>query len=110
VHKLDTFTDQNRAVQSTMRATIWQLYSELTAYRCAPTARRRADLEAEFDRVFTGKTGFITLDRLLARLHASGTAQGPKFRCMPTAPSDRHPPTEVGKCRLGPRFTTDGSD
>jgi hypothetical protein len=29
------------------------------------------DLEAEFDRVFTGKTGFITLDRLLARLHAN---------------------------------------
>jgi hypothetical protein len=71
VHKLDTFTDQNRAAQSTMRAAIWQLYSDLKAYRCAPTAQRKADLEAEFDRVFTGKTGFITLDRLLARLHAN---------------------------------------
>jgi hypothetical protein len=71
VHKLDTFTDQNRAAQSTMRAAIWQLYSDLKAYRCAPTARRKADLEAEFDRVFTGKTGFVTLDRLLARLHAN---------------------------------------
>ena len=71
VHKLDTFTDQNRAAQSTVRATIWQLYSDLKAYRCAPTTQRKADLEAEFDRVFTGKTGFITLDRLLARLHAN---------------------------------------
>jgi hypothetical protein len=26
---------------------------------------------AEFDRIFTGKTGFVTLDRLLARLHAN---------------------------------------
>jgi hypothetical protein len=45
--------------------------SDLKAYRCAPTAQRTADLEAEFDRVFAGKTGFITLDRLLARLHAN---------------------------------------
>jgi hypothetical protein len=71
VHKLDTFTDQNRAAQSTMRAAIWQLYGDLKAYRCAPTAQRKADLEAEFDRVFTGTTGFISLDRLLARLHAN---------------------------------------
>jgi hypothetical protein len=71
VHKLDTFTDQNRAAQSTTRAAIWQLYSDLKAYRGAPTAQRKADLKAEFDRIFTGKTGFITLDRLLARLHAN---------------------------------------
>jgi len=71
VHKLDTFTDQNRAAQSTVRAAIWQLYSELKAYRCTPTAQRRAELEAEFDRIFTGKTSFVTLDRLLGRLHAN---------------------------------------
>ena len=71
VHKLDTFTDQNRAAQSTVRAAIWQLYSELKAYRCAPTAQRKTDLKAEFDRIFTSKTGFVTLDRLLARLHAN---------------------------------------
>jgi Transposase IS66 family len=71
VHKLDTFTEQNRAAQASVRAAIWQLYSDLKAYRCAPTAQRKADLEAEFDRIFTGKTGFITLDRLLARLHAN---------------------------------------
>ena len=41
------------------------------AYRCAPTAQRKADLEAEFDRFFTAKTGFITLNRLLTRRHAN---------------------------------------
>jgi hypothetical protein len=33
--------------------------------------QRKAVLEAEFDRIFTGKTGFVTLDRLLVRLHAN---------------------------------------
>src|SRR5271163_729153 len=71
VHKLDTFTEQNRAAQATVRAAIWQLYRDLKAYRCAPTAQRKAVLVAEFDRIFTSKTGFVTLDRLLARLHAN---------------------------------------
>ena len=71
VHKLDTFTDQNRAAQATVRAAIWQLYRDLKAYRCAPTAQRKAALVAEFDRIFTSKTGFVTLDRLIARLHAN---------------------------------------
>jgi hypothetical protein len=71
VHRLDTFTDQNRSAQAGVRAAIWQLYSDLKAYRCAPMAQSKADLEAAFDRIFTGKTGFVSLDRLLARLHAN---------------------------------------
>jgi hypothetical protein len=54
-----------------VRAAIWQLYGDLKAYRCEPTAKRKAELEAEFDRIFTSKTGFVTLDRLLARLYAN---------------------------------------
>ena len=71
VHKLDTFTDANRAAQATVRELIWDLYRDLKAYRCAPTKRRKAALRARFDRIFTRKTGFVTLDRLLARLHAN---------------------------------------
>jgi hypothetical protein len=71
VHKLDTFTDQNRAAQATVRGLIWQLYADLKAYRCHPTKRRKAVLWARFDRIFTRKTGFVTLDRLLARLNAN---------------------------------------
>ena len=33
VHKLDAFTDQQRATQATTRAAIWQLYADLKAYR-----------------------------------------------------------------------------
>jgi hypothetical protein len=71
VHKLDTFTEQNRAAQASTRAAIWQLYSDLKAYRGAPSPERKRELTAEFDRIFTATTGFVTLDRLLARLYAN---------------------------------------
>jgi hypothetical protein len=71
VHKLDTFTDDNRAAQATVRGLIWEFYADLKAYRCAPTPQRRAALMARFDCIFMRKTGFVTLDRLLARLNAN---------------------------------------
>ena len=71
VHKLDTFTEQNRAAQASTRAAIWQLYADLKAYRGAPSPERKSTLAAEFDRIFTTKTGFVLLDRLLARLYAN---------------------------------------
>ena len=71
VHKLDTFTDLHRAAQQRMRALIWRFYQDLKAYRAGPTAGRRGELRARFDRIFRRRTGFVTLDRLLARLHAN---------------------------------------
>jgi hypothetical protein len=71
VHKLDTFTDLHRAAQKHVRALIWRLYDDLKAYRARPTARRRSELRARFDRIFRRRTSFVTLDRLLARLHAN---------------------------------------
>jgi hypothetical protein len=71
VHKLDTFTDAQRAAQRRMRALIWRFYRNLKAYRRNPTPARKAALQTRFDRIFTSRTGFVTLDRLLARLHAN---------------------------------------
>jgi hypothetical protein len=71
VHKLDTFTDHQRAMQARLRALIWWFYRDLKAYCRDPTARRRAELRARFDRIFKRRTGFVMLDRLLARLHAN---------------------------------------
>ncbi len=71
VHKLDTFTDQQRAMQAHMRTLIWWFYRDLKAYCRDPTARRRAELRVRFDRIFKRRTGFVMLDRLLARLHAN---------------------------------------
>lgn len=78
VHKLDTFTDRQRAAQARVRGLIWDFYASLKSFRATPRAhahpsgqRRSAALSARFDRIFCRRTGFVTLDRLLARLHAN---------------------------------------
>jgi hypothetical protein len=69
VHRLDTFTDEQCAAQQHLRALIWWFYADLKAYRADPSARRRGELRARFDRIFRRRTGFVMLDRPLARLH-----------------------------------------
>jgi hypothetical protein len=71
VHKLEAFTDLHRAAQQRMRKLIWDFYADLRVYRLHPSQSRRRALRARFDRIFRHRTGFVTLDRLLARLHAN---------------------------------------
>jgi hypothetical protein len=71
VHKLDTFTDQQRATQAYIRELIWWFYADLKAYRREPNRRRRAELRTRFGRIFRRRTGFVVLDRLLERLYAN---------------------------------------
>ena len=71
VHKLDAFTDANRAAQQHVRKLIWNFYADLKAYQADPGKARCLSLRARFDRIFRRRTGFVTLDRLLARLHAN---------------------------------------
>ena len=54
-----------------MRKLIWNFYADLKIYRANPGKSRRVRLRARFDRIFRRRTGFVTLDRLLARLHAN---------------------------------------
>ncbi|HET6520339.1 MAG TPA: transposase [Geminicoccaceae bacterium] len=53
-----------------VRRRIWGFYADLKAYKREPCRPRAAQLRARFDRIFRRRTGFATLDRLLARLHA----------------------------------------
>ena len=71
VHKLDTFTDKHRAAQARVRSLIWGFYASLKAYRLKPSPCRAVAARARFDRIFLRRTGFVTLDRLLKRLHAN---------------------------------------
>jgi Transposase IS66 family len=71
VHKLDAFTDKHRAAQTKVRGLIWDYYARLKAYRLKPSPRRAVALRKQFDRIFLRRTGFVTLDRLLKRLHAN---------------------------------------
>jgi hypothetical protein len=71
IHKLDTFNDiQRQAVEQT-RDRVWRLYAALKAYRDMPSPRRKAELQRQFDAVFTARTGYASLNRLLRRLHAN---------------------------------------
>jgi hypothetical protein len=45
------------------------LYADLKVWQREPCPRRAAALRARFDRIFTRRTGYVMLDRLLVRLH-----------------------------------------
>ena len=60
-----------RAAQQRQRHLIWDFYDDLKTYCRSPSRQRRAALRVRFDRIFKRRTGFATLDRLLARLHAN---------------------------------------
>ena len=88
MHKLDAFTEPHRAAQQKVRQLIWNFYADLKAYKANPDKRRRVVLRARFDSIFRRRTGFATLDRLLARLHANEAEllmvlERPKSRCIP---------------------------
>ena len=71
VHRLDTFNDRHRAAQTRVRGLIRDFYADLKAHQVKPGKRRASALRTRFDRIFLRRTGFATLDRLLARLHAN---------------------------------------
>jgi hypothetical protein len=48
-----------------------ELLRPLKIYHANPEKSRRLALRACFDRIFRRRTGFVTLHRLLARLHAN---------------------------------------
>lgn len=69
VYKLQPSTAADRRAVEIRRGLIWWLYADLKAYQRSPDPRRARMMRARFDRIFTAKTGYIMLDRQLARLH-----------------------------------------
>lgn len=69
VHKLVPANDPQRRAVAVTRSLIWWFYADLKAWQRDPCPRRAAALRARFDRIFTRRTGYVVLDRLLARLH-----------------------------------------
>jgi len=69
VHKLVPATPEQRRAVEFVRSLIWWLYADLKAWRHDPCPRRATALRARFDRIFKRRTDYVTLDRLLARLH-----------------------------------------
>lgn len=71
VHKLDTFCTRQTAAKEAVRAGLWDLYRDFKAYCRDPEPAAAAALRERFDRLVAARTGFATLDRLLARLAAN---------------------------------------
>lgn len=70
VHRLLPTAPAHRQAVDDTQAAVWAFYADLKAYKQAPDPRRARMLRARFDRIFTKKTGYSLLDRLLARLRA----------------------------------------
>ena len=68
VHKLLPVTEAQRRAVDLVRQLIWRFYRDLKAWQCPPDRRRAAALRTRFERIFRRRTGYVTLDRLLARL------------------------------------------
>ena len=69
VHKLIGFNDQQRQALDVTRQLIWWFYRDLKTYKDDPCRKRATQMKVRFDRIFTRKTSFAPLDRLLTRLH-----------------------------------------
>jgi hypothetical protein len=69
VHQLIPATRGQAQAIETTRQLIWWFYRDLKTWKTDPCPRRASALRARFDRIFTRPTGFVMLDRLLARLH-----------------------------------------
>ncbi|MCP5082037.1 MAG: transposase, partial [Alphaproteobacteria bacterium] len=69
VYMLDTFSEHQRKAKERIRHRIWWLYADIKDYCRDPTPKRKYELRRRFESIFTTKTGFVTLDRLLKRHH-----------------------------------------
>jgi hypothetical protein len=52
------------------RDAIWKYYQRLKAYREAPTPKKKARLQRDFDRLFLRRTGYADLNDALLKIHA----------------------------------------
>jgi Transposase IS66 family len=69
VHKLVPVTREQRRAVEIARTLIWWLYRDLKLYKIDPCPKRAAALRARFDRIFQRRSGYVTLDQLMIRLH-----------------------------------------
>ena len=69
LHKLNPGSPLQQAAVERVRGEIWTLYKDLKAYGLQPDDTQREELAARFDTVFRQKTGYVSLDLALRRLH-----------------------------------------
>ena len=71
INKIIPYGEEQRQDIEETRRQMWSLYEDLKAYKSHPEARRKAELEARFDAIFTRPTCDISLNLALQRLYAN---------------------------------------
>lgn len=69
VHKLIPLNEAHRQDIVRVRGEIWDFYADLKAYQIQPEPNRIAEFENRFDKIFTQRTSFETLNKTLKRTY-----------------------------------------
>jgi hypothetical protein len=73
VQKLMPATAKEERWATVVRDLIWRYYRALKAYKQTPSPKEAPAFRRRFDRIFTLRTGYEALDKLLERLHRRKT-------------------------------------
>jgi hypothetical protein len=68
--KLMPFVAYHQQLLADFRRQFWEFYRRLDAYRADPTPERAAQLDQEFDQLFSQVTGYDELDKRIAKTKA----------------------------------------
>jgi hypothetical protein len=69
IHKMLPLNETHRKEIAQVRDQIWDLYTELKAYKTIPDSTQRESISKQFDDIFTEKTSYATLNSALQRIH-----------------------------------------
>jgi len=69
INKLIGLTDNQKEAVKSIRSDIWDLYTSLKNFKEQPDDQKKADIEAQFDKIFTKKTCFASLNNALKRIY-----------------------------------------
>jgi hypothetical protein len=71
INKLVGYTDQQRRDLELIQDQLWIFYAGLKAYKKDPTPQKKIELEADFDKLFSTKTCYTSLNNVLKRIYAN---------------------------------------
>lgn len=74
VHKMVPLNAAHREDIARVRGQIWDFYAQLKQYKARPDKHLCKALKQRFDGIFTQKTRYVTLNRMLKRIHGNKEA------------------------------------
>jgi len=69
INKIIPYSDENRKAQNAVLDQIWSFYQKLKTYKITPSKKQKKILCSEFDKIFTQKTCFHTLNLALHQIY-----------------------------------------